>query len=118
VNRPGAAVVLPKEPEAGPPLPPMAYEPKGRRDPFSPVQLARETGGINVSSVKLVGVIQGRHGLLALVEAPDGIGYILRNGDVLGDGRVTAIAPTSITFAVVPRGAQRAQAVTLRLPVD
>jgi hypothetical protein len=88
VNRPGAAIVLPKEPEAGPPLPPMAYEPKGRRDPFSPVQLARETGGINVSSVKLVGVIQGRHGLLA------------------------------ITFAVVPRGAQRAQAVTLRLPMD
>jgi Tfp pilus assembly protein PilP len=95
----------------------VAYDPKGRRDPFSPVTAARE-GSINVATVRFVGVVQGRQALLALVEAPDGIGYILKQGDVLGDGRVVEITARTLTFSVTPRSGQRPQNVTLRLATD
>jgi len=71
---------------------------------------------IPVSAVKLTGVVGGRGGLMALVEAPDGIGYILKPGDALGDGRVTGITPNSVTFAVAARGSQSSSSLTLRLP--
>src|SRR5207248_2244884 len=73
---------------------------KGRRDPFAPVSLAAENKGITLTAAKLVGIVQGRPGLMALVEGPDGIGYILKPGDALGNGRVTAITAASVTFAV------------------
>ncbi len=111
-----APVVRPKEPETSKALPPIAYEPKGRRDPFTPIFLGKDNAGLSVSAVKLTGVVGGRGGLMALVEAPDGIGYILKPGDALGDGRVTGITPTSVTFAVSARGSQSASSLTLRLP--
>jgi len=111
-----APVVRPKEPETSKALPPIAYEPKGRRDPFKPIFVGKDNAGLSVSAVKLTGVVGGRGGLLALVEAPDGIGYILKPGDALGDGRVTGITPTSVTFAVSARGSQSASSLTLRLP--
>ena len=111
-----APVVRPKEPETSKALPPIAYEPKGRRDPFTPIFLGKDNAGLSVSAVKLTGVVGGRGGLMALVEAPDGIGYILKSGDALGDGRVTGITPTSVTFAVTARGSQSASSLTLRLP--
>ena len=111
-----APVVRPKEPETSKALPPIAYEPKGRRDPFTPIFLGKDNAGLSVSAVKLTGVVGGRGGLMALVEAPDGIGYILKPGDALGDGRVTGITPTSVTFAVSARGSQGASSLTLRLP--
>ncbi len=116
--KPAAPAVAPKEPEAGPPLPPATYDVKGRRDPFAPVTVAREGGGITVSTVRLVGVVQGRSGPMALVEAPDGIGYIVKVGDALGDGRVTAITATAVTFAVTARGGQRVTSMTLRLATE
>lgn len=111
-----APVVRPKEPETSKALPPIAYEPKGRRDPFTPIFLGKDNAGLSVSSVKLAGVVGGQGSLMALVEAPDGIGYILKPGDALGDGRVTGITPTSVTFAVSARGSQGASSLTLRLP--
>ena len=115
---PGAAAVRPLDPAAGPVLPPLAYNPKGRRDPFSPVSLALEAKGINVTAAKLVGIVQGRQGALALVEGPDGVGYILKNGDALGNGRVTAITGTTVTFAVSAQPGQGPTTVTLRLVLD
>ncbi len=112
----GTPAVLPKEPDAGPPLPAVAYEPKGRRDPFVPIFLGKDNAGLSVSAVKLVGVLAGPRGPLALVEAPDGIGYILKSGDALGDGRVTGITASSVTFAVSARGTRSATSLTLRLP--
>jgi hypothetical protein len=111
-----APVVRPKEPEQGKALPAIAYEPKGRRDPFTPIFLGKDNVGLSVSAVKLTGVVGGGGALMALVEAPDGIGYILKPGDALGDGRVTGITPTSVTFAVQARGSQSASSLTLRLP--
>ena len=96
---------MPKEPEPGPPLPPFSYDPKGRRDPFVPISLAKDKPGLSIMTFKLAGVIRGRT-LLALVEAPDGLGYILKPGDTLGDGRVTEITQSAVTFAVAAKTAR------------
>jgi hypothetical protein len=114
---PGAAAVRPLDPGAGRALPPMAYDARGRRDPFTPVSLAGESKGINVTAAKLVGIVRAAQGNLALVEGPDGVGYILKNGDGLGNGRVTSITATTVTFAVAAQPGQ-ATTVTLRLVMD
>ena len=115
-QKPPTPAVMPRAAEPGPPLPPLSYEPKGRRDPFTPIPAAVDKGsfGLDVATTKLVGVIQGRQ-LLALVEAPDGLGYILKPGDVLGNGRITDITADSVTFAVAGRAGQRETSLTLRL---
>ena len=108
-------VALPKEPEPGPSLPPLSYDGKGRRDPFAPIVLAKDKPmGLSITTLKLAGVIRGRT-LLALVEAPDGLGYILKPGDMLGDGRVTEITQNAVTFAVAARAGQAATTATLTL---
>jgi hypothetical protein len=112
-----APTVMPKTPEPGPPLPPLAYEARGRRDPFAPVQLATEKTGLEVGTVKLVGIISGITPL-ALAETPDGLGYILKQGDVLGNGRVTEVTASSVTFAISGRAAQRETSLTLRIGRD
>jgi len=115
--KPGAPAALPKEPEAGPPLPPLSYEARGRRDPFVPIAVGKDKGGISVSTMRLGGIVRGR-GLLALVEAPDGLGYIVKPGDALGDGRVTDITPNSVTFQVAGKPGQAATTVTLKLAAE
>ena len=110
-------VALPKEPEPGPPLPPLSYDAKGRRDPFVPIVLAKDKPGLSILTFKLTGVI-GSHPPLALVEASDGIGYILKPGDTLGDGRVTEITQSTVTFTVAAKSGQAATTTTLRLAQD
>ena len=114
--KPGA-VALPKEPEPGPPLPPPSYDAKGRRDPFVPSVLGKDKPGLSILTFKLTGVI-GSRPPLALVEASDGIGYILRPGDTLGDGRVTEITQSPVTFSVAGKSGQAATTATLRLAQD
>lgn len=113
-QKPATPAVMPRAAEPGPPLPPLTYEPKGRRDPFTLVPVAVEKGGLDLTTTRLVGIIQG-HQLLALVEAPDGLGYILKPGDVLGNGRITDMTANSVTFAVAGRAGQRETSLTLRL---
>ena len=115
---PPSPAVAPKDPAAGPPLAAMSYSAKQRRDPFAPLVVVEGAKGLTVASAKLAGVIQGRQGPVGLVEAPDGIGYVLKVGDVLGDGRVAAVTPDSISFSVAARPGQSAQTVTLRLRTD
>jgi hypothetical protein len=93
---------MPKEPEVKP-LAPLAYEPKGRRDPFVSLATAEGAKALSVAAVRLVGIVHGRQGRLALVEAPDGLGYILKTGDQVGDGRVVEIGRDSLTFSVAAR---------------
>ena len=73
---------------------------------------------MGLSTAKLVGIVQGRHGALALVEGPDGVGYILKSGDTLGNGRVTGITGTTVTFLVAEQPGQGPTTVTLRLVLD
>ena len=114
---PPRPLVAPREPDPGPALPPMTYEAKARRDPFAPVVIASGSKGLTIGSAKLVGIISGPQPL-ALVETPEGIGYILKAGDTLGDGRVTEIGTDSVSFAVSPKPGEKAGTVTLRLRTD
>ena len=114
---PPRPLMAPREPDPGPALPPMTYEAKARRDPFAPVVIASGGKGLTIGSAKLVGIISGPQPL-ALVETPEGIGYILKAGDTLGDGRVTEIGADSVSFAVAPKPGEKAGIVTLRLRTD
>ena len=115
--KPALPPMKPKIQPPGPALPPMSYDAKGRRDPFVPLVVARQRTGLEISSCKLVGIVDGLQ-LLALVEAPDGLGYIVKPGDVLGNGHVTDVTASSITFAVAGPPGQTETSLTLRLPKD
>lgn len=110
-------VAMPKEPEF-PPLPAVAYDPKGRRDPFASLATTEGSKALAVASVKLVGILEGRQGRLALVEAADGLGYILRSGDLIGDGRVVEIGRDNVTFAVAQRQGLLTTRLVLRLRTE
>jgi Tfp pilus assembly protein PilP len=111
-------VSIPKAPEVKAP-PPVAYEAKGRRDPFrEPVTGVEVKGGLTVAEVKLVGILYGRQGPMALVEAPDGLGYILRPGDLLGNGRVLEVGLESVTFSVTERLGQPPTRTVVKLKTD
>ncbi len=78
------------------------YSPAGKRDPFkSLIAFELDLGanlpevcdqerprdlleGYDLASLKLSGVIEGRGGSIALIEAPDGKGYTVRPGMYLG----------------------------------
>lgn len=111
-----APAVTPQAPEVKP-LPPIPYAARGRRDPFRPSPRL-ESQEVKLPSVKLVGIVQGRGGLLALVETPEGLGYILRTGDLIGDARVVEIGLDSITLAVTGRPGQPPVRMVLKLKTD
>jgi len=92
---------------------PRAAEPKKIRRPTT------ELGGLEVTELKLVGIVWERRGYYALVEAPNGKGYVLRLNDIVGeDSRVTKITPQGVTFEIrsAPTVQQaQARAMELRL---
>ena len=115
-------------PPAAPAAPPYVYEAKGRRDPFRPlirpkvetVRARPKTGlaALDVKELKLSGVIWGGRGYFALVEAPNGAGYVMRLNDTVGeDARVAKITPDAVMFEVRTSPVPQAQArlVELRL---
>lgn len=110
-------VAMPKEPEVKP-LAPLTYDPKGRRDPFVSLATAEGAKSLSVAAVRLVGIVHGRQGRLALVEAPDGLGYILKTGDQVGDGRVVDIGRDSLTFSVAARPGLPSTPVVKRLRTE
>jgi len=105
-----APVVRPKEPDAGKTLQPIAYEPKGRRDPFisllgrgdeSKPQAARPTGlaGVLIGEVSVKGVLRDRGGYTAMLQGPDKKTHTVRVGDKLLDGSVKAITHEQVVFS-------------------
>jgi Tfp pilus assembly protein PilP len=125
---PPAAAAPPPPPPAAPAAPPFVYETKGRRDPFRPlikprVETARarpKTGlaALDVKELKLAGIVWGGKGYYALVEAPNGAGYVVRPNDVVGeDARVAKITSDGVTFEVrtSPVPQSQARLVELRL---
>jgi Tfp pilus assembly protein PilP len=107
------------------------YETKNRRDPFRPLIMPKvETPRgrcqpgkpglecIDVKELKLAGIVWGQRGYYALVEGPNGAGYVVRVNDAVGgDARVAKITSDAVTFEVrnasVPQA--QARAVELRL---
>jgi hypothetical protein len=55
---------------------------------------------------------------MALVETADGLGYILKPGDTLGDGRLVQVGQDSVVFSVAARRGSTTNRVVLRLPGD
>ncbi len=110
-SQPAAAPAPATKPEIAPAAPLFVYEAKARRDPFRPLIAPRvaepkprpKTGlaALEVNELKLAGILWEQRGFLALVEAPTGLGYVLRVNDVIGgDARVARITPDAVTFEV------------------
>jgi len=100
------------------PFPPLAYDPTGRRDPFAPdAASTADASAPRVAPLKLTGVIQGP-APLALLEAPDGTGYIVKPGDTLGDGRVLDVVADAVTIRLAARGQRTPETMTLTLAGD
>jgi Tfp pilus assembly protein PilP len=97
----------------------VRYEPKGRRDPFENIEarLQDAPAGLSVTATKLTAIVRGAI-TLALVEDAKGVGYILKPGDTLGDGRVVEIGVDSIVFAVAPKPGSTTNRVVLRMQTD
>jgi len=75
--------------------------------------------GLEVATTKLTGIVRGAGTTLALVETQDGIGYILKPGDTLGDGRLVEIGADNVIFAVAVRsGSSSANRVVLKLAAN
>jgi hypothetical protein len=95
------------------------YDPKNRRDPFTSLEVTGGPKGLEVATAKLTGIVRGAGTTLALVETQDGIGYILKPGDTLGDGRVVEIGPDNVIFAVAAKpGSPSANRVVLKLAAN
>jgi type IV pilus assembly protein PilP len=74
-----------------------AYNPAGRRDPFTPIVIKEEKKAIGgtktplerypLNEFKLAGIVWGGLGYHAMLEGPDGKGYFVKVGTVIGPNR-------------------------------
>lgn len=77
--------------------PVYTYNPAGRRDPFTPLITKQETKAKlgarpplerhNINEFKLTGIVWGGFGYNAMLEGPDGKGYFVRVGTIIGPNR-------------------------------
>ena len=108
--RPVASAATPAAPEAKPTDPGQdwTYSSVGKRDPFRSFIADEETsaqaavsrcrlpiGKFEVEQLRLVAVVTGLDDPVAMVEAPNGVGYSLRRGSCIGrnGGVVAAVRP-------------------------
>jgi hypothetical protein len=115
-----ARLAVPGPALAAPPATGFAgsYDRRGRRDPFEPVDgLRLEATPPTVATARLRGIVRGNT-LRALVETPDGLGYILKVGDTLAEARLVEIGADSVVFSVPAQRGSTARRIVLRLPDD
>lgn len=81
---------------AVPAQPAFTYNPVGRRDPFAPIITKEEKKAkgerpplerYSLSEFKLTGIVWGGFGFNAMLEGPDGKGYFVRVGTIIGQNR-------------------------------
>jgi hypothetical protein len=82
----------------------------GRRDPFESLvgrqqalaaaskNLPPGKAGLQVSTLRLDGVVRSSNGMIAMVSNPQSRTYFLREGDQLYDGKVEKIAMDGVSF--------------------
>ncbi|MEN3044254.1 MAG: hypothetical protein ABDH37_03425 [Candidatus Hydrothermales bacterium] len=84
------------------------YDPTGRRDPFlSLIGKGYKRGEeevIDLSNLKLVGIMRGPKGNVALFEAPDGRSYTIRQGDAVRNGYVKDIGDKEVIVEITAYG--------------
>ncbi len=91
-------------------IPVYSYNPAGRRDPFAPIIVKESKKGkggdrpplerYNIAEFKLTGIIWGGFGYNAMLEGPDGKGYFVRVGAILGPNRGVVKKITQNTMVV------------------
>jgi Tfp pilus assembly protein PilP len=98
------------DPQAPPTPPPnYTYSAQGRRDPFlnlvnrgvtdarsAPGRRPDGVAGLAVNELVVRGILQSQGGYVAMVQAPNGRTYTVRQGDQLWDGRVRAITAEAL----------------------
>jgi Tfp pilus assembly protein PilP len=82
----------------------------GRRDPFESLVARQQAqakvaqnlppgkAGLQVSTLRLDGIVRAPNGMIAVVTNPQARTYFLREGDQLYDGRVEKIAMDGVSF--------------------
>ncbi len=83
------------------------YSSRGKKDPFRPEAMEGEEELLNVSEAKLLGVIRSEEGDVALLQDRRGVGYVLKEGDRVRNGRVVKIESDRVIFATVDFGFTR-----------
>lgn len=86
-----------------------------RRDPFESLVARQQAGGsknlppgkagLQVSTLRLDGIVRSSNGMIAVVSNPQARTYFLREGDQLYDGRVEKIAMDGVSFHEVGKDA-------------
>jgi Tfp pilus assembly protein PilP len=86
------------------------YNPAERRDPFAPIIVKKESTSklsdrpplerYNLYDFKMLGVMWGGFGYNAMLEAPDGKGYLVRVGTVIGPNKGIVKKITQSTIVV------------------
>lgn len=73
------------------------YKAGGNRDPFATLIGTDERSDlVDLSVVRLVGVVTNGDRPFAIVEDADGVSYVLRKGDRVKNGRVVRVAPEAL----------------------
>jgi type IV pilus assembly protein PilP len=132
---PAVATEVKAEP-AAPVAPEWSYSSAGKRDPFrsfmsemeGPTQgiVSRCTtplGRFDLEQLRVVAVITGLDDPVAMVEAPDGVGYSLRRGSCLGKngGVVSAVRSGEVVvaeWAIRADGTRDKTQTVLQLPKE
>ena len=97
---------------------PPTYERKGRRDPFQPIEIVQDVEvKLAVAAARLTGIVRGS-ATRALLEMPDGMGYIMQPGDTLAEGRLIEIGTDNVVFSVPASKGSATGRLFLRLPSD
>jgi type IV pilus assembly protein PilP len=138
---PVAAAPAPAQPAAAPeakkpPEPEWSYSSAGKRDPFRTflADLEKVQGGLatrcatplgrfEIEQLKVVAVVTGLEDPVAMVEAPNGVGYSVRRGACIGKngGVVASIRSGEVVvteWAVRADGTRDRTQTVLRLPKE
>lgn len=91
---------VPQEERQGP----AVYQSRGQRDPFRPsrVMTAEQSPTVRLT---LTGIVREAHSYYALVEmdSTPGMGYVIRENDVVDSAKVVKITEDRVVFAVQTR---------------
>ena len=100
----------PVETAVNPDAPKEGEEKGARRDPFESLVARQQAqknataalppgkAGLQVSTLRLDGIVKAPNGMIAVVTNPQARTYFLREGDQLYDGRVEKIAMDGVSF--------------------
>jgi len=107
----------PVETAVNPDAPKEGEEKGARRDPFESLVARQQAqknataalppgkAGLQVSTLRLDGIVKAPNGMIAVVTNPQARTYFLREGDQLYDGRVEKIAMDGVSFHEIGKDA-------------